>query len=89
MPPIYEQIAKRLKYSEHLVLAEIDLTSNEVENLRIDGFPSLKFYPGGEENIIDYKIERSEESLVLFIKQNARFPIIDLDSTEEDFLEEL
>jgi hypothetical protein len=43
LPPIYEQIAKRLKYSEHLVLAEIDLTSNEVENLRIEGFPTLNF----------------------------------------------
>ena len=77
--PKYEEVAKKLKEKNpKLLLAKIDATENEVENINISGFPTVKFYPGNKKNKapIDYNGDRSVNDMIKFIKTNAATPIV-------------
>ena len=77
--PKYEEVAKKLKEKNpKLLMAKIDATENEVENINISGFPTVKFYPGNKKNKapIDYNGDRSVNDMIKFIKTNAATPII-------------
>jgi protein disulfide-isomerase A1 len=39
---------------------------------RVAGFPTLKFKPAGARDFLDYEGDRSLESLVAFVEQNAK-----------------
>ena len=71
--PKYEEIAKILKGNNKLLLAKIDGSSNEVENVLISGFPTILFYPGNKkhEKPIQYNGKRTAEDIIRFIKRNA------------------
>ena len=84
--PKYEEVAKKLKEKNpKLVMAKIDATENEVENINISGFPTIKFYAGDRKGKIpiDYDGDRTVEDIIKFIKKNAANPIVyDEDKTE-------
>lgn len=42
---------------------------------RVSGFPTLKFKQAGSRNFIDYDGDRSLESLVAFVEENAKNPL--------------
>ena len=44
MAPIWEQLAEHFKDDENIVIAQIDATKNEVEEVTVQGFPTLKFF---------------------------------------------
>ena len=77
--PKYEEVAKKLKEKNpKLIMAKIDATENEVENISISGFPTVKFYPGNKKNKmpLDYNGDRTVDDIIKFIKTNAATPII-------------
>ena len=39
---------------------------------RISGFPTLKFKPAGSREFLDYDGDRSLESLIAFVEENAK-----------------
>ena len=47
LAPEYEAVAEALKDVDTLVIAKFDATANEVEELPIHSFPTLKFFPAG------------------------------------------
>ena len=77
--PKYEEVAKKLKEKNpKLLIAKIDATENEVENISISGFPTVKFFPGNKKNKapIDYNGDRTVDDMIKFIKTNAANPIV-------------
>jgi len=46
--PKYEELAKKYKNNDKLLIAKIDATANEVEQVTITGFPTIKFWPAGK-----------------------------------------
>ena len=89
--PKYEEVAKKLKAKNpKLLLAKIDATENEVENINISGFPTVKFYPGNKKNKapLDYDGDRTVEDIIKFIKTNAATPIVYDEETKTETKEE-
>ena len=81
----YEEAAKKLKpKNPKIVLAKIDAFENEVENMTITGFPTIKFYPGNKKDSkpIDFNGERTTEGIIKFIQINAYNKVI-LDEEEK------
>jgi protein disulfide-isomerase A1 len=77
--PKYEEVAKKLKAKNpKLLMAKIDATENEVENINISGFPTVKFYPGNKKDKapLDYNGDITVEDIIKFIKTNAATPIV-------------
>lgn len=47
MAAAWEELAERYKDREDIVIAEMDSTANELENITIHGYPTLHYFPAG------------------------------------------
>merc|ERR1711916_260350 len=47
LAPVWEELATKLKDNKKIVMAKRDSTANELEDVSISGFPTLKFWPAG------------------------------------------
>ena len=78
LAPEYEKVAKELAGNKNLLIAEIDATENEVEQVHITGFPTIKFWPAGKKDKpIDYNGDRNSEDFIKFFIEKATHPIVE------------
>jgi len=73
LAPIYEEVGTALKGVKSVVIAKIDATANDVSpKLGIKGFPTIKFFPSNNKQApIDYEGDRTKDSFINFIQENA------------------
>jgi hypothetical protein len=50
MAPMWEELANELKDVKGLLFADMDTTTNEVDGLELEGFPTLKLYLKGNKS---------------------------------------
>lgn len=43
--PIWEELADKVAQIDNLTIAKFDITTNEIRNLKLKGYPTIKFYP--------------------------------------------
>ena len=51
LAPIWDELGEHFKDDEEVVIAKMDSTKNEVEQVSIQGFPTLKFFPKGSTEV--------------------------------------
>ncbi|KAJ2047858.1 protein disulfide-isomerase precursor [Coemansia sp. S16] len=75
LAPIYEQLGGILKQNKNLVIAKMDATANDIPSaepaLQVGGFPTIVMIRGEDNAIVEYNGNRSLESLIEFIEENA------------------
>jgi protein disulfide isomerase len=70
LTPIYEKVAEFFKDDPNILIAKIDATANEVPDLDVNDYPTIKFFPVNDKaNPIDYVGEREFDDIVRFINQ--------------------
>ena len=71
--PIYEKFAEKVKLvNQKILIAKIDATTNEVSDVIIESFPTIKFYPtNNKKSPIEYDGDRTEEALTKFLKEHT------------------
>lgn len=76
LEPVYKKLAKRFKTVDSVVIAKMDGTENEHPDIEVKGFPTILFYPAGEEKtpITFDGGDRSLKALTKFIKKHAQVP---------------
>jgi len=47
MAAAWEELGERYKDHEDIVIAKLDSTANELENITVNGFPTLNYFPAG------------------------------------------
>jgi len=85
LAPIWEKLGDKFSGDDDVIIAKMDSTANEVEEFEISGFPTLKFFPSGSDEIIDYNGERTMEAMHKFVESNGT---VGAGEDEEDLEEE-
>lgn len=68
--PTWDKLGE--KYADHpsIVIAKMDSTANELEEVKVQGFPTIKLFKKGSNEIVDYNGERTEAGFVKFLEEN-------------------
>lgn len=86
--PIWDQLGEAYKDHENIVIAKMDSTANELETVKVQGFPTLKYFMAGDNKVVDYNGERTFEGLKKFLesggKDGAGVPDDEEDEDDED-----
>jgi len=73
LAPIWEKLGEKYKDSADIIVAKMDSTVNEIEAVKVHSFPTLKFFPAGEEHkVIDYNGERTLEGFTKFLESGGK-----------------
>jgi len=72
LAPIYDQLGDKYKDRDDVVIAKIDSTANEIEDVKIQSFPTIKLFPKDSDEIIDFFGERTLEGMGKFIDSNGK-----------------
>jgi len=72
LAPIWDQLGEKFKDNEDIVIAKMDSTANELEDVKIQGFPTLKYFPKGSDKAVDYNGGRTLEDLTKFIESGGK-----------------
>ncbi|NXL47008.1 PDIA2 isomerase, partial [Podilymbus podiceps] len=75
MAAAWEELGERYKDHEDIVIAELDATANELENITIKGFPTLHYFPAGPgRKMVEYKSARDVETFSKFLENGGTLP---------------
>ncbi|XP_073504623.1 protein disulfide-isomerase A2 [Phyllobates terribilis] len=86
LEPIWEELGEKYKDHENVIIAKIDGTANEIDGLRVRGYPNLRFFPAGSERkMIEYTKNRTVELFSKFIDSGGVLP----QDEEEKIIEDL
>ncbi|MBN3310407.1 PDIA1 isomerase, partial [Amia calva] len=73
LAPIWDKLGEKYKDSDSVIVAKMDSTANEIEAVKVHSFPTLKFFPAGDERkVIDYNGERTLEGFSKFLESGGK-----------------
>jgi len=72
LAPIWDKLGEHFKDDESIVIAKSDATLNEFAGVEVQGFPTIKYFPKGEKQIVDYNGGRDLDSFVKFIENEGK-----------------
>ena len=88
LAPIWDQLGEKFQDKDDIVVAKMDSTANELEDIKIQGFPTIKLFKKGDNKVVDYNGERTLEGLTKFLesdgKDGAAFEAEETEEDEED-----
>jgi protein disulfide-isomerase A1 len=69
--PIWDKLGE--KYNDHpsIVIAKMDSTANELEEIKVQGFPTIKLIKAGSNEIVDFDGDRTEAGFVKFLEKET------------------
>jgi protein disulfide-isomerase A1 len=86
LAPIWEELGEHYKEHESIVIAKMDSTVNELDDVKVHSFPTLKYFPKGGEEVVDYGGERTLEGFKAFLDSGGKTGAA-ADEEEEDLEE--
>lgn len=72
LAPIWDKLGEKFKDDPTIVVAKMDSTANEVEDIKVSGFPTIKFFPAGSNKVVDYTGERTLEGFTKFLESGGK-----------------
>jgi len=88
LAPIWDELGEKFKDNADIVVAKMDSTANELEDIKIQSFPTIKFFPKDSEEMIDYNGERTLDAFAKFLESGGKEGAGAADEEEEDEEEE-
>ncbi|XP_067935600.1 protein disulfide-isomerase 2-like isoform X2 [Watersipora subatra] len=83
--PIWNELGEKYANHENIIIAKMDATANEVDEVDIESFPTIKYFPAGDEPEIDFNGDRTLDGFTQFLESGG---VIGRGETEEEEGEE-
>lgn len=72
--PIYDELALKLANNKNIVIAKMDATANEHEDVSVQGFPTIKFFPKNKKKTpLDFEGERTVDGFISYLKAQTTY----------------
>jgi len=72
LAPIWDELGEKYKDNPEIVIAKMDATANELEDVKVHSFPTIKFFPKGSSEVIDYNGDRTVEGFTKFLESDGK-----------------
>ncbi|KAL5104324.1 Protein disulfide-isomerase [Taenia crassiceps] len=72
LKPLWDQLGEVYKNHPEVVIAKMDATTNELENIKIGSFPTIKLFPKNSDDVIDYNGDRTVDAFMKFIQKEGK-----------------
>jgi len=72
LAPVWEKLGEKYKDDSSIIVAKMDATANELEDVKVHSFPTIKFFPAGSNKVIDYSGERTLEGFSKFLDSGGK-----------------
>jgi|UniRef100_A0AC35FJP1 protein disulfide-isomerase A1 len=72
LAPTWDKLGEKFKDHENIVIAKMDATTNEVEDVKVQSFPTIKFFPANSNKVIDYSGDRTFDAFVKFLESGGK-----------------
>merc|ERR1739838_1003375 len=69
--PIWDGLGEKFADREDIVIAKMDSTANELEEVKVQGFPPIKLFKKGDNKVVDYNGERTLEGFSKFLESDG------------------
>merc|ERR1712158_112408 len=69
--PIWDSLGEKYADRDDFVVAKMDSTANELEDIKIQGFPTIKLFKKGDNKVVDYNGERTLEGFSKFLESDG------------------
>merc|ERR1712179_859443 len=66
--PVWDKLGEKYADRASIVIAKMDSTANELEEIKVQGFPTIKLIKSGTNEVIDFDGERTEAGFVKFLE---------------------
>ncbi|XP_067951697.1 protein disulfide-isomerase 2-like [Watersipora subatra] len=81
LAPIWDELGEKFASHENIVIAKMDSTANELDDVKVQSFPTIKFFPAGSDEIVDYEGDRTLEAFEKFLNNGGK---TDKSESEDD-----
>jgi len=72
LAPVWDELAAAYEDNDKIVIAKMDSTANEIEEVKVQSFPTLKYFPAGSDKVIDYNGERTLAGFKKFLDSEGK-----------------
>jgi len=73
--PEFTSLGEGFKEFDSVVIAKMDATANEIDEVEVEGFPTLYFYKAGSKEPVKYEGGRTASEMSTYIKENVGIPL--------------
>jgi len=71
LAPIWDELGENFKDDDNIVIAKMDMTANELDSVKVRGFPTIKLFKA-DNTVVDYSGGRTLNDFVKFLKPDVK-----------------
>jgi len=72
LAPIWDKLGEKYKDQDNIVIAKMDSTVNELPDIKVQGFPTIKYFPKNSNEVIDFSGDRTLAGFTKFLESGGK-----------------